>query len=315
MPTVSVIMPAYKVADYIGEAIESVIAQTYTDWELIVIDDGSPDDSGAIAASYAACDRRIRVARQDNGGLSAARNHAIRLARGELVAILDSDDLWLQSFLAAQVALLQQHPDIDVVTGNAWNLGSWRDGTPWRPYPDHRPQPSLMEILRDEEAIFIMAVVRRRVFEGIGGFDETLRSNEDYHFWLRAALAGFRFMRNDRPLGYYRRREGSLSANDIRMMRGILKVYEKFRPMLAPMLAELRILDAQVARFQGELLAAEARDAIAAGQIHVAASRLAELFWRRGGAVVGVVSLMARWTPRLLTRAYQMRRTRQEASP
>jgi hypothetical protein len=78
---------------------------------------------------------------------------------------------------------------------------------------------------------------------------------------------------------------------------------------------ELAILNAQVARFQGELLAAEARDAIAAGQINVAASRLAELFWRRGGAVVGVVSLMARWTPRLLSRAYHMRRTRQEAAP
>jgi glycosyltransferase involved in cell wall biosynthesis len=308
-------MPAYKVAEYIGEAIESVIAQTYTDWELIVIDDGSPDDSGAIAASYAACDRRIRVAQQANCGLSAARNHAIRLARGELLAILDSDDLWKPSFLAAQVALLQQHPDIDVVTGNAWNLGSWRDGSPLRPHPDHRPQPSLVEILGDEEAVFIMCVIRRRVFDCVGGFDETLRSNEDYHFWLRAALAGFRFMRNDRPLGYYRRREGSLSANDIRMMRGILKVYEKFRPLLLPMSAEIKILDAQVARFQGELLAAEARDAIAAGQIHVAASRLAELFWRRGGAVIGVVSLMARWTPRLLARAYQLRRTRQEASP
>jgi hypothetical protein len=153
------------------------------------------------------------------------------------------------------------------------------------------------------------------VFEAIGGFDETLRSNEDYHFWLRAALAGFTFMRNDRPLGYYRRREGSLSANDIRMMRGILCVYEKFRPLLAPLPAERAILDAQVARFHGELLAAEARDAIAAGHINIAANRLAELFWRRGGAVVGVVSLMARWTPRLLTRAYQLRRTRQEASP
>jgi glycosyltransferase involved in cell wall biosynthesis len=314
MPTVSVIMPAYNVEPYIGEAIESVIAQTYTDWELLIIDDGSPDESGAVAASYAACDRRIRVAHQANAGLSAARNHAIRLARGQFVAILDSDDLWQPSFLAAQMALLQQHPDIDIVTGNAWNLGSWRDGTPWRPYPDPRPQPTLVEILRDEEAVFIMSVIRRRVFETIGGFDESLRSNEDYHFWLRAALAGFKFMRNDRPLAFYRRREGSLSASDVRMTRGILRVYEKFRPHLLPMPAGLEVLDAQVARFQCELLAAEARDAIASGHLNVAASRLAELFWRQGGALVGVISLMARWTPRLLIRAYQLRRTKQEAS-
>lgn len=315
MPSVSVIMPAYDVAAYIGEAIQSVIAQTFADWELIIVDDGSRDESGAIAASYAACDTRIRVVRQENAGLSAARNHAMRLSQSELIAILDSDDLWHPEFLASQVALLQQYPEIDIVTGNAWNLGGWRDGSPWCPHPDPRPQPSLVEILRDEQAVFIMSVVRRRVFDAIGGFDETLRSNEDYHFWLRAALAGFRFVRNDRPLGYYRRRESSLSASDVRMMRGILKVYEKCRPLLAGRPPELAILDSQVARFQSELLAAEARDAIASGQINVAASRLSTLYRRRGGALVGVMSLMARWTPRLLARAYQMRRTRQEASP
>jgi glycosyltransferase involved in cell wall biosynthesis len=314
MPTVSVIMTAYKVEAYIGEAIESVLAQTDTDWELIVIDDGSPDGSGRIAGSYAASDRRVRVARQDNGGLSAARNHAVRLARGDLIAILDSDDVWDPSFLAAQKALLEQQPEVDVVTGNAWNLGGRRDGTPWHPSPDPRPQPTLLGMLRDEEAIFIMSVIRRRVFEAIGGFDESLRSNEDYDFWLRAALAGFTFMRNDRPLGFYRRRADSLSASDVRMVRGILRVYEKFRPMVLSMPGELAALDAQVARFQCELLAAEARDAIAAEQFNVAASRFAELFRRRGGAIAGVGSLMARWTPWLLTRAYQIRRTRREAS-
>ena len=313
MPLVSVIMPAYRVAAYIREAIESVIAQSYSDWELIVVDDGSPDESGAIAASYAAGDKRIRVARQANSGLSSARNHGIRLARGEFIAILDSDDMWQPSFLAAQVAVLQHHPEVDIITGNAWNLGSGRDGTLWHPCPDPRPHPNLLEILRDEEAVFIMSVVRRRVFDAIGGFDETLRSNEDYHFWLRAALAGFRFMRNDRPLAYYRRRPDSLSASDIRMTRGILCVYEKFRPGIATMPEALSILDAQVARFRCELLAAEAREALAAGHIKLAAARLAQLFWRRGTALV--VSLMARWTPRLLTRACQLRRMRQEAAP
>jgi glycosyltransferase involved in cell wall biosynthesis len=307
-------MPAYGVAAYIGEAIESVIAQSYSDWELIVIDDGSPDESGAIASSYAARDKRIRVARQVNGGLSSARNHGVRLARGEFIAILDSDDLWQPSFLAAQVAVLQHHPEVDIVTGNAWNLGSWRDGTLWHPYPDPRPHPDLLEILRDEEAVFIMSVVRRRVFEAIGGFDETLRSNEDYHFWLRAALNGFRFMRNDRPLGYYRRRADSLSANDVRMMRGILRVYEKFRPAIATLPDAVSILEAQVSRFRCELLAAEAREALASGHVNVAATSLTELFWRRGNALIGVISLMARWTPRLLTRAYQLRRLRQEAA-
>ena len=313
MPTVSVIMPAYNVAQYIGEAIESVIAQTFMDWELIVVDDGSTDDSGAIAASYAALDRRIRVVRQPNGGLSAARNHAIRIARSDLFAILDSDDLWTPSFLAAQVALLQQHPEVDIVTGNGWNLGGWWDGTPWRPYPDPSPHPSLVEILRDEKSVFIMSVMRRRVYETIGAFDETLRSSEDYHFWLRAALAGFRFLRNDRPLAYYRRREGSLSSSDVRMMQGILRVYEKFRPLLVPYPTELQILNAQVVRFQRELLAAEAREALSAGRFGVAARRLVELFWKRGGTMFALARLLVRRAPRRIVRALQPRR--QEASP
>ena len=82
-------------------------------------------------------------------------------------------------------------------------------------------------------AIFIMSVFRRRVYEAIGGFDEALRSNEDYDYWLRAALAGFRFWRNDRPLGHYRRRDDSVSASDVNMLAGILRVYAKLRPQLA----------------------------------------------------------------------------------
>ena len=86
-----------------------------------------------------------------------------------------------------------------------------------------------------------MSVFRRRVYEAIGGFDEALRTNEDYDYWLRAALAGFRFWRNDRPLGHYRRRDDSLSASDVNMLAGILRVYRKLRPLLADRPAELRI--------------------------------------------------------------------------
>jgi hypothetical protein len=131
------------------------------------------------------------------------------------------------------MAILAERPDVDVVTGNAWYLGSRLDGQLARPCPDPRPAPDLAHIIADETAIFIMTVFRRRVVDAIGGFDESFRTNEDYDYWLRAAAAGFRFARNDRPLGRYRRRDDSLSASEVRMLQGILHVYRKIRALVA----------------------------------------------------------------------------------
>ena len=143
-----------------------------------------------------------------------------------------------------------------IVTGNAICLGSWRDGQPAQPYPDVRPEPTLLTVLEDEQAIFVMSVFRRSVYEGIGGFDEALCTNEDYDYWIRAAAAGFVFARNDQPLGRYRRRNDSLSASDVRMLSGILKVFAKNRPLFGGRPAELAMLDRQVHRFEVALLGA-----------------------------------------------------------
>lgn len=307
MPTVSIIMPAYEVAPYIGAAIESVRAQTFTDWELLIGDDGSTDNTGAIAARWAARDPRVRVLRQANAGISSARNSALRASSGEIIAILDSDDLWEPGYLDAQVGILTSRPDVDVLTANALFLGSRLNGRPARPWPDTRPDPDLATILADETAVFIMSVFRRRVYETIGGFDEAFRTNEDYDYWLRAAAAGFRFTRNDQPLGRYRRRDDSLSASDVRMLTGILRVYRKIRPIIADR-PEVAILDAQVARFTRDLVAAEARAALEKGDAAAINERLAALHTMRGGTALGFARVVARWTPGLLSAAYQLRR-------
>jgi glycosyltransferase involved in cell wall biosynthesis len=310
MAAVSIVMPAYNVVPYLDAAIGSVLDQTFTDFELLVIDDGSTDATLAVAKSWEARDPRVRVLEKANGGISSARNVGLRAATGAAIAILDSDDLWSPNYLAAQMRILDRRPEIDIVTGNAWFLGGRLTGRPARPVPDSRPQPDLACILADETAIFIMSIFRARVYERIGGFDEALRTNEDYDFWLRAAAAGFRFHRNDEPLGQYRRRDDSLSASEIRMLRGILAVYMKLRPQLLDRPAELAILDAQVARFESERLAAEARAAIEAHDFTAAVDHLAALHDRRGGAVLNVARFMARWTPGLLSMAYELRRAR-----
>jgi glycosyltransferase involved in cell wall biosynthesis len=307
-------MAAHNVAPYIGAAIESVIAQTEPDWELLATDDGSSDDTAAIVGRYAARDARVRLLQQSNAGISTARNQALGASSGRFLAILDADDLWAPTFLERQLEIFARDPDVDVVSGNGWFLGGRRHGVPARPWPDRRPTPTLASILGDETAVFIMSVFRRRVYETIGGFDEALRTNEDYDFWLRAAVAGFRFARNDEPLAHYRRRDDSLSASEVRMITGVLRVCEKTRPLLRDRPGELEILNRQVERFERELLAAQAHAALGNGNVAEAAERLADLYERGGRLSVKLASVMAKWTPGLFARAYQFRRTRQEAA-
>jgi glycosyltransferase involved in cell wall biosynthesis len=303
-------MPAYNVEPYLAASIESVRGQTFRDWELVIVDDGSTDRTGSIADGYAKRDDRIRVVHQANRGLSAARNTAMRHARGDVFALLDSDDLWDPDFLAAQMGIFAGAPQVAIVTANARDLGGPFDGKPARPWPDRRPRPDLAEILRDETSVFIMSLFRRSVYERIGGFDERMRSNEDYDYWLRAAVAGFQFARNPRPLGDYRRRGDSLSANDVRMLDGLLYVYRKTRAAIVNRPRELAILDAQVSRFETELLAAEARAAIDAGNRRAAADHLRALRSRRPGIAIAVAAVVARAVPPLLPLLYRWNRAR-----
>lgn len=314
MPAVSIVMPAYNVEAFIADALDSVLAQTFTDFEVLVVDDGATDGSRGIAERYAAQDPRVRLFIHENRGLAAARNTALRNSSGHYIALLDSDDLWEPGFLAAQVAILDARPEIDIVTGNAWTLGSWEHGLPARPVPDPRPHPDLFTILGDEYSVFIMSVFRRRVYDTIGGFDELLRTNEDFDFWFRSALAGFRFARNDQPLGHYRRRDDSLSASQVRMLRGALRVYYKHRPALRHHASALRLLDDRVQQFEADLIAAETREALDQQDFTSATRHLSTLHERRRGPAVGLARMLSRWMPRLLWHAYRVRRRRQPAA-
>jgi glycosyltransferase involved in cell wall biosynthesis len=312
---VSIIMPAYNVEPYVGEAIRSALAQTYSDFELIVVDDGSKDGTAEVVRRRAREDPRIHLVQQANRGLAGARNSALRAARGAFIALLDSDDLWEPDFLAEQMAILEARPDVDIVTGNGWCLGGAQHGQLARPFPDPRPAPDPASIIGDEWSVFIMSVFRRRVYTMIGPFDEDMRSNEDYDFWLRAAVAGCTFYRNDRPLGHYRVRTDSLSASDVRMLRGILHVYTKLRPVIAARPREMSILDRQIKRFEAEWIAAEARLAIELDDFEAAREHLGALHARRGGAALGVARVLARWAPRTLTRMIRFKRAAIPAVP
>ena len=180
-PLVSVIIPTCNRGWIVGEAVDSVLAQDYPHCELIVVDDGSTDDSEAILNAYG---DRIRLLRQSNRGVSAARNAGIRSAAGELIAFLDSDDLWLPSKLSRQVAFFREHPDaVACQTEETWI----RNGVRVNPKKRHRKpsgmifEPSLELCLVSPSAVMI----RRWLFDRVGLFDERLPACEDYDMWLR----------------------------------------------------------------------------------------------------------------------------------
>jgi len=315
MPAVSVIMPAYNAERYLHAAVESVLRQSFADLELLIVDDGSSDRTASVAAWYAARDPRVRVLQQANAGPGPARNTGFRAGAGTFFAFLDSDDEWDETFLDAQIAVLRERPDVDVVVGNARNRGGARDGQPSRPIRGDGRPIALAEILADETCLFIMSVFRREVIDAIGGFDPAMFTNEEYEMWIRAALAGFTFARNTAPLGWYSHRPGSLSSSDTRMLAGILRVFAKTRPMLAPRSPELAILEAQVARFDAELAAAQARSSLARGESREAARHLAALHARRGGWLLGAAARVLELAPHTAVGLYRLRLLARRASP
>jgi len=182
MPKVSVIIPTYNRRDFVREAIASVLAQTYRDFELLVVDDGSNDNTSAAVQEFDG----VRYVFQANRGVSAARNRGVALSDGEFLAFLDSDDLWQPRKLAYQVAFFAAHADARICqTEEIW----LRNGVRVNPHNKHRKvggdifARSLELCLVSPSAVML----RRELFERVGGFDESLPACEDYDLWLRIA--------------------------------------------------------------------------------------------------------------------------------
>ena len=180
-PLISIIIPTYNRSWILKEAIDSVLSQDFTDFELIIVDDGSTDKTQDILNAYS---KDIIVFKQNNRGVSAARNAGISLASGRFIAFLDSDDLWLPKKLSAQVDFFKSNRDALICqTDEIWI----RNGVRVNPKKKHKKfagdlfKQSLSLCLVSPSAVMI----KRRLFEKVGVFDETLPACEDYDLWLR----------------------------------------------------------------------------------------------------------------------------------
>jgi len=225
LPFVTVIMPMFNVERYLASAIGSVLNQTYTHFELLIIDDGSTDGSYQIAKGFQ--DHRIQIIRQENRGLAGARNTGIRHARGEYIAFLDSDDAWAPTKLAAHVAHLQDRPHVGVSYAGSRLIDD--DGRPLGIFqtPKLEDVTAADVFTRNPIGNGSAPVIRRAVFRTIQGpysadgtpgwFDEHFRQSEDIECWMRIALkTSWAFEGVEGALTDYRINSGGLSANIIR---------------------------------------------------------------------------------------------------
>jgi glycosyltransferase involved in cell wall biosynthesis len=222
-PLVSVIVPCYNQAEFLREAVDSALSQTYPHREVVVIDDGSDDDTAGIAASYG---QQVRVVRQPNAGLPTARNHGIAVSRGDIIGLLDADDRWLPNHLETKVALFAD-PDIGAVHGS------------YRKFPAELPGAGITRKVAGAESDFhdvltrnalgapVSVLFRRAAFDAAGGFDPACRwGAEDWDLWIRIA-ARARIVATGEVSAEYRLRPDSMSRNYDRMYRALRLVVDR----------------------------------------------------------------------------------------
>ena len=299
---VSVIIPAYNVAPYIAEALESLFAQTWRDVEAIVINDGSTDETEEKLAPYR---DRIVLIKQENSGVMAARNAGLRVARGRYIALLDGDDLWAPRFLERLVGLLESDASVSLAYPNAVFLGS--PNFSGRLYQEVFPatEPVTFDrVLRRKCHIFGSVVMRREALDDVGLYDESLKGQgaEDLDLWLRMLQRGHRFKFTSESLAKYRWRQDSLSNTGIGSLSCLISVYEKF--LASELTAEdNRVwIKSRLPELRAQLDYAQFKDATARSDFKQAAEHLANAnrYYRRPKLMIA--QIMMRLAPRLVAK-------------
>jgi glycosyl transferase family 2 len=253
--SVSVVIPTFNCAAYLAEAVRSVLDQTHPAAEIIVVDDGSTDDTASVVATFGGS---VTYLRQDNAGVAAARNAGLARATGQFIAFLDADDFWAPDKLRMQLAVMDICPDVDLVCADFWLAGDerresfikrkyrlfsayrldWPAIFPLRlrlpgTTVDARMGPVFGSLFLGNFINTSSVLLRRRACERAGGFSERLRTQEDYEYWLKVArTADCAFV--DQPLLAFRQRRHQLTAPDqgLRIAQDVLTVIEATAPLV-----------------------------------------------------------------------------------
>lgn len=308
-PEVSVVIPAYKVAPFIKETLDSVLAQTFTDYEIIIINDGSPDtpELESVLGPYFS---KINYLKQENKGAGAARNAGLQVARGRYVAFLDGDDVWYPSFLVKQLELIKSNGGYDLVYANALLFGN----SPWagKTYMDRDPSngPATFEALIGERCLVITSGVlaRRQPIMEVGLFDEGLRNSQDFDLWVRIAKRPEARLNYQRTvLLKHRVHPGSLASDGIKSVEGELKVLNKVRQWPDLTTSERATLEGTIALRSASVEVDRGKRSLTQGDFDLAANsfRFANDYYRSWK--LGLVLACIRVAPNFLRWCYKIR--------
>jgi glycosyltransferase involved in cell wall biosynthesis len=233
-PRFTVVLAAYNEERLVGDAIRSVLAQTVEDFELIVVDDGSTDDTARVVESFMG-DPRIKLLRQENRGLAASLNAGATAGSAPYIGLIDADDLWMPRYLELMSTTLEASPKAGFTYTDSWRLdmatGRFRRQSYSQQMSMPEPPPAdpyvmALSLLKGNWIVGL-PLMRREVFEALGGFEESLAACEDYDLWLRFLAHGHPALRTDGRLVIQRNRPGSMSKNPASMYRNLREVYRR----------------------------------------------------------------------------------------
>jgi glycosyltransferase involved in cell wall biosynthesis len=261
-PAVSIIMPAYNVTAYIETALRSVFAQSFTDYELIVVNDGCPDTENLerVLAPYR---QRITYLRQENAGVGAARRAAVLMANAPFIAQLDPDDWWEPDYLQVQLKLLESNPEIDLIYPNGRYFGDpAMEGKLLMDYAPSAGEATLSRLLKGDVNILYPVLARKKAILQAGNFDPELRTSEDFDLWIRILHAGGKVAYHRDPLFHYRLRNTSLTSAKLHLHSWILKVLDKTERTLLLNKEETEALEQRRVATQMEMELGQGKEAV-----------------------------------------------------
>lgn len=310
-PTVSVVIPAYKVAPFIRETLDSVFAQTFTDFETIVINDDSPD-TPQLEEALESYRNRIVYLKQPNRGAGAARNAGLRAARGEYVAFLDGDDMWLPEFLTEQLKLIRSDAGFDLAYADAINFGErgYDRATNMAHNPSHGKVTFLKLLCGQCSIVTSTVLARREPIMKVGCFNEHFVNSQDFDLWLRLAKdRNAKMTYQQKVLARRRIYRGSLASDPLRSFGGELAVLNSMRGRDDLTQAEREALENTLRKRQATVEVLKGKQELGVGHFKEAAESFAEANRNWPSKKLDVVLFCMRFAPRVLQRVYQLRRT------
>lgn len=309
MPAVSVVVPAFGVSQYIRETLESIFAQTFPSFEVLVVNDGSPD-TPELEQTLQPYENRIVYLKQVNSGPSSARNLGIRNARGEYIAFLDGDDLWEPSFLASQLELLKSE-SFDLVYCDTTLTGlSPRAGQRLMQFHPSTGPCTVEALIEHRCAVFTSTVVARRsAITAVGGFDERFRRSEDFHLWARMAIAGSRIGYQTAVLGKRRLHPAGLSADDVKLLEGVVEVYTDLSRLPDLKESVQTLLTHRIEEVKGEIALKKGKRLLLEGDYQSALEQLTTAARFEKGWKLQLSVFVVRLSPRFACRASRLWQT------